>query len=112
MPEPPETASFQLAPDWICEVLSPSTVRLDRAKKLAVYAREHVGHVWLLDPLERTLEVFRWSEAGFVLLAVHSTPPQVRVPPFDAVELDLDLLWGQPKGPEGAPSQEAKGAAE
>lgn len=98
MPEPPKTASFQLAPDWICEVLSPRTARFDRTEKLAVYARERVGHVWLLDPLERTLEVFRWSEAGFVLLAVHGAQPRVRVPPFDAMELDLDLLWSRPEG--------------
>jgi Uma2 family endonuclease len=99
MPEPPKTASFQLAPDWICEVLSPRTARLDRAEKLAVYAREHVGHLWLLDPLERLLEVFRWSEAGLILLAVHGKEPRVRVPPFDVVELDLDLLWGRAEDP-------------
>ncbi|HEX2573098.1 MAG TPA: Uma2 family endonuclease [Polyangia bacterium] len=97
MQEPPAAAYITLPPDWICEVLSPSTVRLDRGERLAVYARERVGHVWLLDPRERLLEVFRWSEAGLVLLAVHGKQPRVRVPPFDALELDLDLLWGAPK---------------
>jgi Uma2 family endonuclease len=109
MQEPPATAYITLPPDWICEVLSPRTARFDRTKKLAVYARERVGHVWLLDPIERTLEVFRWSEAGFILLAVHGTQPRVRVPPFDALELDLDLLWGRPEAPEGVPPA---GAAE
>lgn len=63
MPRLPETAYFPLAPDWICEVLSPSTAALDRVKKLAVYAREGVLHAWLVDPIARTIEILR-LEAG------------------------------------------------
>ena len=59
MPTMPETAHFTLAPDWVCEVLSPATARLDRASKLGVYAREGVRHVWLIDPIQRLLEVLR-----------------------------------------------------
>ena len=59
MPQRPATAYFPLAPDWICEVLSPSTVQIDRPRKLRVYAREGVAHAWLVDPLARTPEVLR-----------------------------------------------------
>ncbi len=59
MPRLPDTAYFPLAPDWICEIISPSTASLDRVKKLAIYAREGVAHAWLVDPIARTLEVLR-----------------------------------------------------
>jgi Uma2 family endonuclease len=94
MPEVPDAASFNLAPDWICEVLSPSTEKLDREVKMPVYAREGVRHAWLLDPVARTLEAYelahdrRWHRA-----AIHRGRDVVRVPPFEAVELELALLW-------------------
>ncbi|MCC6559618.1 MAG: Uma2 family endonuclease [Polyangiaceae bacterium] len=97
MPELPETAYFTLAPDWICEVLSPSTAGVDRVKKMPVYAREGVKHVWLLDPGERTLEVFRLTEAGrWEVIGLHGEAERVRAEPFDAIELDLSLLWKTP----------------
>lgn len=60
MPRHPAASEpfLTLAPDWVCEVLSPSTVRLDRVRKNHVYAREGVGHLWFVDPLAHTLEVF------------------------------------------------------
>lgn len=84
---------FTLAPDWVAEVLSPSTAATDRARKLPIYARERVAHVWLVDPLQRTLEVLRWSERGWILLAVHEGDARVRAEPFDAIELELGILW-------------------
>jgi len=63
MPEFPDTAAFTLAPDWVCEVVSPGTERLDRAKKMPVYAREQVSHLWLVNPIARTLEPL-WGEDG------------------------------------------------
>ena len=96
MPELPETAYFALAPDWICEVLSPSTTAFDREQKRPLYAREGVRHAWLVDPIARTLEVFtlgavsRWVPAG-----VHRDDARVRAEPFDAIELDLRVLWGK-----------------
>ena len=95
MPEFPKTAFFTLAPDWLCEVLSPSTERLDRARKLRVYAREGVGHVWLVNPEARTLEVYRSAEERWLLLATHASDAIVRAEPFDAIELDLLPLWGE-----------------
>jgi Uma2 family endonuclease len=89
-----EPAPFiTIAPDWVCEILSPSTESLDRVKKLPVYAREGVKHAWLLNPLQRTLEVLRLQEGRWVLIASHEGDAVVRVEPFDAIELELSLLW-------------------
>jgi Uma2 family endonuclease len=93
LPEFPDTAAFTLAPDWVCEVVSPSTEGLDRAKKMPVYARERVAHLWLVNPLARTLEVYRLTEGRWVLLGTHEGEARVRVEPFDAVELELGGLW-------------------
>jgi Uma2 family endonuclease len=96
MRRPPRTAAFTLAPDWVCEVLSLSTRVLDRAVKLPLYAREGVRHVWLVDPEARTLEVFRLEGEHYSLLATHAGPARVRAEPFDAIELELAFLWGEP----------------
>ncbi len=58
MPEYPDTAYCTIAPDWVCEVLSPSTRRLDQIEKRELYAREGVGHLWFVDPDAQTLETF------------------------------------------------------
>jgi Uma2 family endonuclease len=100
MPELPETAYFSLAPDWICEVLSPSTEAIDRVKKMRIYAREQVSHVWLLDPIERILEVFKLAKSGrWEVIGLHEEAEKVRAEPFDAIELDLSLLWRNPATP-------------
>ncbi len=97
MPALPDTAWFEIAPDWVCKVVSPSTARHDRATKLPVYAREQVGHVWLLDPIARTLEILRFQQDAYLVASVHGGGDQsVCAEPFDAVELDLLSLWGDP----------------
>ena len=93
MPAVPDVAHFSLPPDWACEVLSPSTAPLDRVKKLAVYARERVGHVWLIDPVGRTLEVLRLEAGRWMLFATHAGDEVARVDPFAEVELPLADLW-------------------
>ncbi len=93
MPALPETAYFALAPDWVCEVLSDSTRRSDRMRKLPIYVRDRVAHVWLVDPVARTLEVYRLDGEGFRLVGTWGDTDKVRVEPFDAVELELSLLW-------------------
>ncbi|MBI4957399.1 MAG: Uma2 family endonuclease [Myxococcales bacterium] len=93
MPEMPRVPYFELAPDWVCEVLWPSTAGLDRVKKLAVYLREGVGHLWLVDPDGRTLEVLRREGERFVVAATFEGDAPVRAEPFDAVELELGALW-------------------
>lgn len=88
-------ALSRLAPDWVCEVLSPSTRKLDREVKLPVYAREGVLHVWLLDPVPRTLEVFRLGGAGYRQVGLHSGSAIVHVEPFAALALELSFLWDE-----------------
>lgn len=82
-----------VVPDWICEVLSPSTEAFDRAEKMPIYAREGVGHAWLLDPELQTLEVFRLERERWVVAAVYRGEAKVRAEPFDAIELELSTLW-------------------
>jgi Uma2 family endonuclease len=93
MSEVPNHAYFTLAPDWVCEVLSPSTEALDRGKKLRVYAREGVAHAWLVDPLRQALEVLALESGEWSLLASHEDAGRVRAVPFDALALDLGALW-------------------
>ncbi len=95
LPRPLRSAAFSLPPDWVCEVRSPSTAALDRSIKLPVYAREGVGHVWLVDPEARTLEVFRLEGSHYSLRVTHSGLGAVRVEPFEAIELELAFLWDQ-----------------
>lgn len=97
MPDLPETAYFAIPPDWICEVLSPSTAAEDRAEKMPIYARENVNHAWLLDPIARTLEVFAldMSKRRWMLEGVYRDAACVRAAPFEAVEINLALLWAK-----------------
>lgn len=94
MPTMPRVAAFTLAPDWICEILSPSTEDHDREVKMPVYAREGVRHAWLIDPIARLVQVYtldaiqRWGEP-----VMYRELDVVRAAPFDAIELDLAALW-------------------
>ena len=93
MPEMPHAAFITLAPDWVCEVLSPSTTKLDRTAKLPVYARERVSHVWLVDPLAKTLEIYRLDGDTYRLVGTHTEDKMIRAEPFDAIEIELGALW-------------------
>jgi len=95
MPTLPSTAAITLAPDWVCEVVSPSTETLDRTRKLRIYARERVEHIWLVNPVTRTLEVFKLGGDLWVLQTTHAGDAVVRADPFEAIELDLLTLWGE-----------------
>jgi Uma2 family endonuclease len=95
-----DEAFFTLAPDWICEVLSPSTAKLDRIEKLPIYAGAEVRHAWLIDPLLRTLEVLRLERGRWVLLATHRDDELVRAEPFEVFELELGILWADVQLPE------------
>ena len=96
MPRLPDAAYFPLAPDWICEILSPSTAAFDRVPKLAVYAREQVQHAWLIDPSLRTLEVLRLEAGRWTIVASHAGDDVVRVEPFADTDLELKALWAEP----------------
>ncbi|MDP2314935.1 MAG: Uma2 family endonuclease [Pseudomonadota bacterium] len=93
MPRLPTEAAFTLAPDWVCEVLSPSTASLDRYRKLPVYARAGVGHAWLVDPALRAVEVYRLEGEHWVLLASHAGDEPFHAEPFAEVELDPTEWW-------------------
>ena len=94
MPKVPDEPAISLAPDWVCEVLSPSTERIDRVHKQPIYAREGVGHAWLVNPVSRTLEVYRRSSEGWLVVGTYEGDALV-AEPFDAIELDLLNLWGE-----------------
>ena len=93
MPRVPNVPWCELAPDWLCETLSPSTARIDRTRKLAIYAREGVRHVWLVDPLARTLEVLALEENRWVVAGNHGGDDVVRAAPFAALDVALARLW-------------------
>lgn len=93
MPEMPDVAAFELAPDWICEVLSPSTQALDRADKVPLYARSQVPFVWLLDPIAQTLEAYRLEGTLYLLLGTWRGDATVSVEPFESYQLELGVLW-------------------
>ena len=91
----PETTWIEVAPDWVCEVISPSTEALDRGKKLAIYARERVSFAWLINPVSETLEILTLTNDRWTLLATHVGSVVVRAEPFEAVDLDLSVLWAR-----------------
>ncbi|MFO0614853.1 MAG: Uma2 family endonuclease [Polyangiaceae bacterium] len=93
MPSLPDAPFISLSPDWVCEVLSRSTETRDRTIKLDIYRRERVQHVWFVEPIRKTLEVFRLTPDGWLLVGVHSGDAKVRAEPFDAIELELGTLW-------------------
>lgn len=93
MPRLPHTAFIETAPDWACEVLSPSTQRFDRTDKLTVYAQFGVSHCWYVDPYARTLEVLQLQGDKWLIAATFKDSDGVCAPPFAAHTFQLDLLW-------------------
>ena len=93
MPAYPEVAYFTLAPDWVCEVLSPATRQIDLGAKRDIYAREGVAWLWLIDPEARTLEAFELKQGRWVHLATLTDDAVVSLPPFEAASFSLGVLW-------------------
>lgn len=98
MPEYPDTAAAELAPDWICEVLSPSTRQFDLVEKRAIYAREGLPHLWLVDPEAKSLEAFELNDGRWTLAAALRDDQAVQLAPFGAISFPLSALW-----PDAAP---------
>ncbi|MFM8331345.1 MAG: Uma2 family endonuclease [Candidatus Methylumidiphilus sp.] len=94
MPALPEDHCFEVAPDWVCEILSASTGKKDRIKKMPLYARQGVAYAWLVDPLARTLEAFKLEQGLWVLIATLADDEPVSVAPFEAITFSLADLWG------------------
>nr|WP_245591570.1 Uma2 family endonuclease [Cystobacter fuscus] len=86
-------AHYDLAPDWVCEILSERTRQRDKGPKQRIYAREGVQHMWHVDPLARTLEIFRLQGSQWLLVDSFSGEQRVRAEPFEAIELEMALLW-------------------
>jgi Uma2 family endonuclease len=80
-------------PDWVCEVISPSTGRIDRSRKMRIYLREGVSHLWFVEPLQETLEIYRLEAGRWVVVGTHGADDAVRAEPFDAVEVRLGRWW-------------------
>jgi Uma2 family endonuclease len=97
LPKLPETAYFALAPDWVCEVLSPSTMRRDRMQKLPLYAHEGVAWAWLVDPIAHYVDVYRLDGAHWTLIGTwgedHAEVDAAKMPPFDTLAIDLSRWW-------------------
>lgn len=106
---PFKEAAIEIAPDWLCEILSPRTEARDRGAKARAYARAGVAHYWLLNPRTRTLEVWRLEGGRWVVLDLFEGDAHVQAEPFDAVPLDLGELW---RGPPPSPQElDADGGA-
>jgi Uma2 family endonuclease len=93
MPELPETAWFEITPDWVCEIISPSTHKHDRSTKRDVYARERIGHYWIVDPVERLIEVFQLVDEHWTLLLTARDDMKASLAPFEAMPFELGRLW-------------------
>ncbi|MEM9697010.1 MAG: Uma2 family endonuclease, partial [Myxococcota bacterium] len=92
-------AFFQTAPDWVCEVLSPSTATKDRQEKAPVYLEAGVGFLWYVEPLIGHVHGHRRTDDGWLSLGTWSDGAS-RIPPFDAVALDLTAIWATIGGPD------------
>lgn len=93
LPRLPKTAYFEAAPDWLAEVLSPSTSKIDRTSKLQIYAEYRVKHLWYVDPVIRTLEVFGLSGTNYSIVATLKDEDIIAAPPFETHSFDLTSLW-------------------
>jgi Uma2 family endonuclease len=93
MPILPETPWFETVPDWVCEILSPSTAKDDRVVKMPLYARESIPYLWLVDPDLRTLEVYALDKGHWSLQGAYQNEDRISAAPFDAIELELAGLW-------------------
>ncbi len=99
MPELPRTAWFDLPPDWICEIVSPSSAAFDRADKMPLYARAGVSFAWIVDPAVRIIETYALENHRWILLETFRGDEPVRAVPFEAIEFDVGALWATPVPP-------------
>jgi Uma2 family endonuclease len=96
MPKLLNVTAFTIAPDWVCEVVSPATGALDRGRKMTIYVRAGVQHLWIVDPIIRTLEVYRREGERWIVASTHGGADPVAAEPFDAVTLDPARWWLEP----------------
>ena len=104
-PDPLERVKIRLAPDWVCEILSPSTEKYDRNEKREIYASAGVKHLWLVDPRIELLEVFALSTGRWTLVHTFANDDAVRVVPFEAGAFRLGRIWPPDRGPSASPTE-------
>lgn len=92
-PSAVDKAFVEVVPDWMCEIVSPSTEKCDKGDKRRIYATCEVAHLWLLDPRARLLEVFRRQDNDWLLTQTFTDTEDVCAPPFEAITFSLGLLW-------------------
>ncbi|MBI5536632.1 MAG: Uma2 family endonuclease [Deltaproteobacteria bacterium] len=92
-PTRPQDNPIELRPDWVCEIISPSTAARDRVAKLRLYQEQGIPHYWIVDPSDRTLTVFRNTDQGYLVVLAAESEDKVRAEPFDAVELAVGDLF-------------------
>lgn len=95
MPELPRDHRFEVVPDWVCEVLSPSTQQKDRVAKSRAYARYGVAFLWLVDPLARILETYALADGQWTVTGLYQDRDEVAAAPFEAITLSLGDLWAE-----------------
>lgn len=96
LPVIPRDHIFTVPPDWVCEVLSPSTARVDRAKKLPIYVRHEVDYAWIVDPVIQTVEIMHRVTNHWIVEAVFGGDDVMRAAPFEEAVIDLASIWGPP----------------
>ena len=94
-PASEETNWISVAPDWVCEVLSPSTETIDRGDKVPLYASQGISHAWLMSPATRVLEVLELDGRTYRIVSTFKNDERARAKPFDSIELDLAALWAR-----------------
>ena len=109
MPEPPRRTAVDQAPDWVCEILSPSTARRDRREKARIYHQAGVGWYWIVSVDARTIEIYRREGEFWVLLGVWSEEEDARMEPFQEFSLDLRPWWDGLKAPEDEEARAGEG---
>jgi Uma2 family endonuclease len=88
-------AFIDRVPEWICEVLTPATARLDLGTKLPRYARAGIQHAWVVNPVHRALEVFRQEQGRWILKQAFAGEERVRAEPFESLDFPLTPFWAQ-----------------
>lgn len=101
LPKIPQGHRFEVVPDWVCEVLSPSTAKTDRVEKMPVYARYGAAYLWLVNPLERTLEAFALREGLWTVIGLFQEGDTVQIAPFEELALNLADLWTEAEEEQG-----------
>ena len=102
VPEKPSGRPVAIVPDWVCEILSPSNWRHDTVTKFDVCFQHRVKHYWMMDVEHRVLTVFKWHPEGWLRIMATGPGERARLEPFESVEFEVAVLFGDDPGPEPA----------